>query len=73
MNEKNDKKKILIKSNISQRRKLLDYVCYVNMNKDFIDRIYNYPEQSCIYRGYSILAEYTSICDAPNIEYTERK
>ena len=42
-NEKRDKNMTLSKSNISQRRKLLDYVCYVDMNEDFIDGIYNNP------------------------------
>ena len=63
----------LSKSNISQRRKLLGHVCYVDMNEDFIDGIYNDSERPGLYRGYSILAGDTSICDAPNIGYTEKQ
>lgn len=70
--EKMDKNTTLTKSNISQRRKLLDYVCYVDMTEDFIDGIYNDPERPGLYRRYSILAGDTSICDAPNIRYTNR-
>ena len=72
-NEKRDKNMTLSKSNISQRRKLLDHVCYVDMNEDFIDGIYNNPERPGLYKGYSILAGDTSICDAPNIGYTEKQ
>ena len=72
-NDKKDKNMTLTKSDISQRRKLLDYVCYVDMNEDFIDGIYNDPERPGLYRGYSILAGDTSICDAPNIGYTEKQ
>lgn len=71
--EKKDKNMTLTKSNISQRRKLLDHVCYVDMNEDFIDGIYNDPDRPGLYRGYSILAGDTSICDAPNIGYTEKQ
>ena len=71
--EKKDKNMTLSKSNISQRRKLLDHVCYVDMNEDFIDGIYNDSERPGLYRGYSILAGDTSICDAPNIGYTEKQ
>ena len=63
----------LTKSNISQRRKLLEHICYVDMNEDFIDGIYNHPDLPGLYKGYSILAVDTSICDAPNIGYTEKQ
>ena len=43
------------------------------MNEDFIDGIYNNPERPGLYKGYSILAGDTSICDAPNIGYTEKQ
>ena len=43
------------------------------MNEDFIDGIYNDPDRPGLYKGYSILAGDTSICDAPNIGYTEKQ
>lgn len=63
----------LTKSDISQRRKLLNHICYVDMNEDFIDGIYNDPDRPGLYKRYSILAGDTSICDAPNIGYTEKQ
>ena len=62
----------LTKSNISQRRKLLEHIC-CRMNEDFIEGIYNHPDLSGLYKGYSILAGDTSICDVPNIGYTEKQ
>ena len=55
----------LTKSDISQRRKLLNIFAMLDMNEDFIDGIYNDPDRSSLYKGYSILAGDTSICDAP--------
>ena len=72
-NEKMDKNMTLTKSDISQRRKLLQHICYVDMNEDFIDGIYNNRERPGMYNGFSILACDTSICDAPNIGYTEKQ
>ena len=72
-NEKQDKNMTLTKSDISQRRKLLEHICYVDMNEDFIDGVYNDSERPGTYNGYSILAGDTSICDAPNIGYTEKQ
>lgn len=72
-NEKKDKNMTLTKSDISQRRKLLEHICYVDMNEDFIDGVYNDSERPGTYNGYSILAGDTSICDAPNIGYTEKQ
>lgn len=51
--DKKDKNMILTKSDISQRRKLLDYICYVDMNEDFIDGIYNDADRPGLYKGYS--------------------
>ncbi|WP_305554684.1 hypothetical protein [Methanobrevibacter sp. V74] len=41
----------LTKSDISQRRKLLNHICYVDMNEDFIDGIYNDPYRPGLYKG----------------------
>ena len=71
--KKKDKNMTLTKSDISQRRKLLEHICYVDMNEDFIDGVYNDSERPGTYNGYSILAGDTSICDAPNIGYTEKQ
>jgi len=72
-NEKKDKNMTLSKSDISQRRKLLNHICYVDMNEDFIDGIYNDPEGLSTYKGKHILSCDTTICDAPNIGYTEKE
>ena len=63
----------ITKSDISQRRKLLQHLCYVDMNEDFIDGIYNDPERPGTFNGFSIFACDTSVCDAPNIGYTEKQ
>ena len=68
-----DKNMTITKSDISQRRKLLQHLCYVDMNEDFIDGIYNDPERPCTFNGFSIFACDTSVCDAPNIGYTEKQ
>lgn len=72
-NEKKDKNMTLTKSDISQRRKLLQHLCYVDMNEDFIDGIYNDTERPGTFKGCSIFACDTSVCDAPNIGYTEKQ
>ena len=72
-NEKRDKNMTISKSAISQRRKLLKHICYVDMNEDFIDGIYNDPERPGTFKGCSIFACDTSVCDAPNIGYTEKQ
>ena len=72
-NEKKDKNMTITKSDISQRRKLLQHLCYVDMNEDFIDGIYNDPERPGTFKGFSIFACDTSVCDAPNIGYTEKQ
>lgn len=71
--EKQDKNMTLTKSNISQRRKLIDHLCYVDMNEDFVDGIFNTKERPGMINGKSILACDTSICNAPNIGYTEKQ
>ena len=71
--EKKDKNMTITKSDISQRRKLLQHLCYVDMNEDFIDGIYNDPERPGTFNGFSIFACDTSVCDAPNIGYTEKQ
>ena len=72
-NKKKDKNMTLTKSNISQRRKLIQHLCYIDMNEDFIDGIYNDPERPGMYNGCSIFACDASVCDAPNIGYTEKQ
>ena len=63
----------ITKSDISQRRKLLQHLCYVDMNEDFIDGIYNNSERPCTFKCFSIFACDTSVCNAPNIGYTEKQ
>ena len=63
----------ITKSDISQRRKLLQHLCYVDMNEDFIDGIYNDSKRPCTFKGFSIFACDTIVCDAPNIGYTEKQ
>ena len=71
--EHQDKNMTVSKSDISKRRRLLKEICYIDMNKDFIDGIYNDPEGLETFKGKFILAGDTSICDAPNIGYTEKE
>ena len=71
--EKKDKNMTITKSDISQRRKLLQHLCYVDMIEDFIDGIYNDSERPDTFKGCSIFACDTSVCDAPNIGYTEKQ
>ena len=71
--EKKDKNMTITKSDISQRRKLLQHLCYVDMIEDFIDGIYNDSERPGTFKGCSIFACDTSVCDAPNIGYTEKQ
>ena len=68
-----DKNMTLSKSSISKRRRLIEHVCYVDMNEDFVNEIYNNDERPGLVKGYSLLACDSSICDAPNIGYTEEK
>ena len=72
-NEHKNKNMTISKSDISKRRRLLKEVCYIDMNNDFIDGIYNDPEGLETFKGKFILAGDTSICDAPNIGYTEKQ
>ena len=72
-NEHQDKNMTVSKSDISKRRRLITKVCYIDMNEDFIDGIYNNPEDLETFKGKFILAGDTSICDAPNIGYTEKQ
>ena len=72
-NETGDKEMTLTKPNISQRRALIKYACYVDMNEDYIDGIYANWEWLSTYKGLSIFACDSSILDAPNIGYTEKQ
>ena len=65
--KKKDKNMTITKSDISQRRKLLQHLCYVDMIEDFIDGIYNDSERPDTFKGCLIFACDTSVCDAPNI------
>ena len=72
-NEYKNKNMTVSKSTISKRRRLLKEICYIDMNEDFINGIYGNPEGLETFNGKFILAGDTSICDAPNIGYTEKQ
>ena len=72
-NEYKNKNMTVSKSTISKRRRLLKEICYIDMNEDFINGIYGDPEGLETFNGKFILAGDTSICDAPNIGYTEKQ
>ena len=64
-NELNDRGVTITKQAISEKRQFIDPIVYIDMNDNFISKIYNHQEEMALFKGFHVCAIDSSIIEIP--------
>ena len=72
-NELNDRGVTITKQAISEKRQFIDPIVYIDMNDNFISKIYNHQEEMALFKGFHVCAIDSSIIEIPNTKITRKE
>ncbi len=72
-NELNDRGVTITKQAISEKRQFIDPIVYIDMNDNFISKIYAHQEEMASFKGFHVCAIDSSIVEIPNTKITRKE
>ena len=69
----NDRGVTITKQAISEKRQFIDPIVYVDMNDNFISKIYAHQEEMASFKGFHVCAIDSSIVEIPNTKLTRKE